>query len=282
MPAPTADLFASHAPDGGHARIRVGIGGWNYAPWRSNFYPAKLVQRRELEYASRHLRAIEVNGTCYAAQKPATYAKWAAQTPAGFVFSLKAPRRITATGPLARAGAGVRGFVHGGLAEFGERLGPLLWQLPPTRTFEPDDLGAFLEALPRELDGRPLRHVLEVRHASFLCERYVALARNHRVATVFTDSHEHPSLADLTADFAYARLMRSADECATGYPRAALEDWATHATQWAAGDDPTALPHVAAPQAAQAPRDVFVFFIGSAKHRNPAAARALQASVDGR
>ena len=281
MPVAT-DLFASPAPQTGHPRIRVGIGGWNYAPWRSRFYPAGLVQRRELEYASRQLRAIEVNGTGYAAQKPATYAKWAAQTPPGFVFSLKAPRLITATGPLARAATGVRGFVHGGLAEFGERLGPLLWQLAPTRAFEPDDLAAFLETLPRELDGQPLRHVLEVRHASFLCERYVALARSHRVATVFTDSHEYPSLADLTGDFAYARLMQSADEPATGYTCAALDDWATHAAQWAAGGDVAGLPHVAALQPAQTPRDVFVFFIGSAKHRNPAAAMALQARVDGR
>ncbi len=149
-------------------RIRVGIGGWTYAPWRNNFYPEKLVQRRELEYASRQLRAIEINGTFYGAQKPATYAKWAAETPAGFVFSLKAPRYITEGRRLADTGKGVSGFVHGGLAEMGDRLGPILWQLPPSRPFDADDLGAFLDILPRELDGQPLRHVLEVRHPSFL------------------------------------------------------------------------------------------------------------------
>ena len=135
------DLFAPASSDG--PRIRVGIGGWNYAPWRDNFYPAKLVQRRELEYASRQLRAIEINGTFYGAQKPATYAKWAAETPAGFIFSLKAPRYITEGKRLADTGKGVSGFVHGGLAEMGDRLGPILWQLPPSRPFDASDLAAL-------------------------------------------------------------------------------------------------------------------------------------------
>ena len=273
------DLFDSTSHD--HRRVRVGIGGWTYAPWRNNFYPEKLVQRRELEYASRQLRAIEINGTFYGAQKPATYAKWAAETPAGFVFSLKAPRYITEGKRLAETGKGVSGFVHGGLTDMGDRLGPILWQLPPSRPFDADDLGAFLDGLPRELNGQPLRHVLEVRHASFLSEDYVALARSHRVPTVFTDSSSYPSLADLTGDFTYARLMRSADDIPTGYAPTELDRWAGHARDWAAGKDPASLPHVAAAQAQTAPRDVFVFFISAAKHRNPAAAMALQARVDG-
>jgi uncharacterized protein YecE (DUF72 family) len=273
----TSDLFAA-TPD--TSAIRVGIGGWNYAPWRNNFYPAKLVQRRELEYASRQLRAIEINGTYYGAQKAATYAKWAADTPAGFIFSLKAPRYIAEGKRLADAGKGVSGFVHGGLAEMGDRLGPILWQLPPSRPFDADDLAAFLDNLPRELDGQLLRHVLEVRHPSFLDERYIALARTYRVPTVFTDSPDYPSLADLTGDFSYARLMRSADEVATGYSPEALDDWAGHAREWAAGRDVDALPHAAAPQPPSSPRDVFVFFISAAKHRNPAAAMALQQRVD--
>jgi uncharacterized protein YecE (DUF72 family) len=258
----------------------VGIGGWTYAPWRNNFYPEKLVQRRELEYASRQLRAIEINGTFYGAQKPATYAKWAAETPAGFVFSLKAPRYITEGRRLADTGKGVSGFVHGGLAEMGDRLGPILWQLPPSRPFDADDLGAFLDILPRELDGQPLRHVLEVRHPSFLDATYVELARSHRIPTVFTDSPKYPSLADRTGDFSYARLMRSADGIPTGYAPAELDRWAEHARDWAAGKDSAALPHVGAMQAQTTPRDVFVFFISAAKHRNPAAAMALQARVD--
>lgn len=272
------DLFAPRQHAGPH--IRVGIGGWNYAPWRDNFYPAKLVQRRELEYASRQLRAIEINGTYYGAQKAATYAKWAAETPAGFVFSLKAPRYITEGKRLADAGKGVSGFVHGGLAEMGDRLGPILWQLPPSRPFDADDLASFLAALPRELNGQPLRHVLEVRHPSFLDERYVLLARTLQVPTVFTDSPDYPSLADLTGDFSYARLMRSADEIPTGYAPAELERWAGHARAWSAGKDIGELPHIAALQPQTPPRDVFVFFISAAKHRNPAAAMALQSRVD--
>lgn len=273
-----SDLFSPQAH--GTPSIRVGIGGWNYAPWRSNFYPPKLVQRRELEYASRQLRAIEINGTYYGAQKPATYARWAAETPEDFVFSLKAPRYIIEGKRLTDTGKGVSGFVHGGLAEMGDRLGPILWQLPPSRPFDANDLGAFLEALPRELNGLPLRHVLEVRHASFLSETYVALARSQRMTTVFTDSPDYPSLADLTGDFSYARLMRSTDDMATGYAPAELDRWASHARDWAAGKDVATLPHLAAAQAQTAPHDVFVFFISAAKHRNPAAAMALQTRVE--
>lgn len=266
--------------DDHHPSIRVGIGGWTFAPWRNNFYPEKLVQRRELEYASRQLRAIEINGTFYGAQKPATYAKWAAETPPGFVFSLKAPRYITEGRRLADAGKGVSGFVHGGLAEMGDRLGPILWQLPPSRRFDADDLAPFLDELPRELDGRPLRHVLEVRHPDFLCERFVELCRAHRVPTVFTDSTSYPSLADITGDFTYARLMRSVDEEPAGYAKKDIDRWAKRAHVWAEGRDPADLPHVAPLLPDAPPREVFVFFISAAKQRNPAAAMALQQRVD--
>jgi uncharacterized protein YecE (DUF72 family) len=280
MSPATSDLFASTSNADQGTAIRVGIGGWNYAPWRNNFYPAGLVQRRELEFASRQLRAIEINGTYYGAQKAATYAKWAAETPAGFVFSLKAPRYITEGKRLAEVGKGIGGFVQGGLAEMGDRLGPILWQLPPSRPFDADDLGAFLEALPGALNGQPLRHVLEVRHPSFMDEHYVTLARRHGVPTVFTDSPDYPSLADLTGDFSYARLMRSADGIPTGYAPDELDRWAAHARNWASGNDIGELPHVAAQKPQAQPRDVFVFFISSAKHRNPAAAMALQSRVD--
>jgi uncharacterized protein YecE (DUF72 family) len=260
--------------------IRVGVGGWVYAPWRDNFYPADLLRRLELDYASRHLRVIEVNGTYYSAQKPATYAKWAEATPPGFVFSLKAPRYITESRPLAHSGKGVDSFIHGGIEEMGDRLGPILWQLPPSRKFDADDLDAFLQALPRVLNGRPLRHVLEVRNPGFLCPAYVELARKHAIPTVFTDSPKYPSLADLTGDFVYARLMRSAEDIATGYDAAALDQWAAHARAWATGHDIDTLPHVGAIQPPGPPREVFVFFISSAKLRNPAAAMALQERVD--
>ncbi len=280
MAPATPDLFAkpSHDPAAGH--IRVGIGGWTYAPWRKNFYPDGLVQRRELEYASQHLRTIEINGTYYGAQKPATYAKWAAQTPEGFVFSLKAPRHVVESRHLADAGRGIQGFVHGGLSEMGDRLGPILWQLAPSRVFDAGDIATFLDLLPHELDGHALRHVLEVRHASFMCEEYVALARSRNIPTVFTDSPDYPSIADLTGNFTYARLMCSADEVTNGYEDAALDRWAGHARDWASGKDIAELPHVAALHK-QPPRDVFVFFISAAKHRNPAAAMALQSRIDG-
>lgn len=279
--AKTTRRTSAH-PESVRTAIRVGIGGWTFAPWRDTFYPADLIQRRELEYASRQLQTIEINGTFYRAQSPAVYAKWAAETPDEFVFSVKAPRGIVQSRRLGDMGARVERFIGGGLAELGARLGPILWQFRPTRVFDRDDLAAFLDALPRTLAGRPLRHVLEVRHASFACAAYVDLARTHGVATVFTDSTEYPSLADLTGDFVYARLMRSKAAVRTGYAAGALSKWADHATEWAAGRDPGTLPHVGASLGKAQPRDVFIYFISSAKERNPAAAIALQKKVDTR
>ena len=276
------DLFAdpsSNATPSGAPRIRCGIGGWVFPEWRNNFYPAGLVQRRELEYASRQLRSIEINGTYYRAPSTTTLAGWASQVPDGFVFSLKAPKAIVLQRSLAGASRMAAAFVDT-LQALGGRLGPVVWQFTPARHFDSDDLAAFLDRLPRALDGRPLRHALEVRHASFRCPEYVALARTHGVATVFTDSPEHPSLADLTGPFAYARLMRSQADEPHGYPAAALDAWAGHVTQWRAGGDPPELPHVETPSPKQSARDVFVYFISAAKARNPAAAMALQARVD--
>jgi uncharacterized protein YecE (DUF72 family) len=259
------------------ARVRVGVGGWNFAQWRNNFYPAGLTQQRELEFASRQLTAIEINSTYYAAQKPATYANWRRQTPDGFRFSLKAPRYATAARVLANSGKSINAFVFGGLAELGDRLGPISWQFMPTRRFDADDLAAFLDLLPRELDGRTLQHVLEVRHDSFMCASYLALARKHRVATVFTDSTEYPSFADVTGDFVYARLMRSEAAIDTGYVDARLDEWASRALAWASGGEPDDLPRVGSVDkpARKKARDVYVYFIGSAKERNPAAAMSL-------
>jgi uncharacterized protein YecE (DUF72 family) len=273
--ATQSDLDFARPPARAHAHIRAGTGGWTYVPWRKNFYPEGLVQRRELEYASRHLTAIEINGTYYGAQKPATYAAWRKETPDGFVFSLKAPRYATERGKLASAGKTIRDFVFGGLAELGDRLGPINWQLPPSRTFDRDDLASFLESLPRDLDGMPMRHVLEVRHASFACEDYLALAREQRVATVFTDSPKYPSLADVTGDFVYARLMCSASSEPAGYAPEALDAWSRRAREWSDGRYPVDLPRIDAAKPAQAPRDVFIYFINGAKERAPAAAMAL-------
>jgi len=272
---PTAEN-PSDAGQRRHPRVRAGTGGWTYAPWRKNFYPDGLVQRRELEYASRHLTAIEVNGTYYGAQKPASYAAWRAQTPDGFVFSLKAPRYATERKELAGAGKTIKDFVFGGLAELGDRLGPINWQFGEDKVFDRSDFAAFLDLLPLELDGKPLRHVLEVRNESFQCDEYIELARSHRVPTVFTDSPKHPSFADLTGDFVYARLMNSDAKFESGYAPKALDAWAEAAKTWAKGGTPAALPRVEDGKApASRARDVFVYFINGAKEKAPAAAGAL-------
>jgi uncharacterized protein YecE (DUF72 family) len=271
--APIADALVASR----NAGIKVGIGGWNFPPWRDNFYPKGLPQRRELEYASRYLTAIEINSTFYRAQTPKVYAKWRDETPPGFVFSLKAPRQIAEVRKLAGAGALIRGFVFGGLAEFNDKLGPIVWQFPPSRKFEHDDFAAFLDLLPRELNGRALRHALEVRNGTFLCDEFPQLARAHRCACVYTDSPEHPSFADLTSDFVYARLMRSRESERHGYPAKELDAWADRAQSWREGGEPDDLPRVSPENRATSKRrDVFIYFISAAKARNPAAAMALQ------
>ena len=272
MLARMADLFAS-APPTATDGIRVGIGGWTFAPWRSNFYPAGLVQRRELEYASRQLTAIEINGTYYGVQKPATYANWRDQTPDGFVFSAKAPKRIMQSRSLASTQTQVEDFV-GGIAELGAKLGPLVWQFEAGRRVDAEELDGFLTLLPRAMGGRPLRHALEVRDPAAVDAEFIELARRHQVATVFTDSTDYPSFADLTADFVYARLMRS-QPIDTGYPSKELDLWAERARAWSRGEDIAELPHVGERAPALPRRDVFVYFISSAKERNPAAAMEL-------
>lgn len=272
-PSPEADLFAARPAPA--TPVRVGIGGWTYAPWRGTFYPAGLVQKRELEHASRVLTAIEVNGTYYGAQKPSTYAKWRSETPDGFRFALKAPRHATERRVLAEAGKTITDFVHGGLAELGDRLGPVNWQFGPGKAFDADDFAAFLDLLPRDLDGHALRHVVEVRHPSFRSHAPLELARERGIATVFTDSPKYPSFADLTGEFAYARLMCSEASLITGYAPAALDRWAARAKTWASGGDPADLPRVMPAGQPSTPREVFVFFINGAKERAPHAAMAL-------
>src|ERR1700754_48816 len=202
--------------------IRSGMGGWTFAPWRGVFYPADLVQKRELDYASRQVGSIEINGTYYRSPDAATYEKWAAETPDGFVFSVKAPRHIVQTKQLAAAGDRIERFIEGASA-LGDRLGPILWQFLATRPFDPDDMAAFLDLLPDKSNGVTLRHAVEVRNETFMDERWLELARDRGVATVFTDSAEYPSFADLTGPFVYARLMRSRSTEKTGYPAKELK-----------------------------------------------------------
>jgi uncharacterized protein YecE (DUF72 family) len=264
---------------GTQGRIRVGVGGWTYEPWRETFYPPEVKKARELHYASRQLTAIEINGTFYRLQKPAVFAKWRDDTPEGFMFSVKAPRYATYRKVLAEAGEAVERFMASGVPELGERLGPLLWQLEPRHAFEPEDLARFFALLPREAAGRRLRHVLEARHASFKCEEFAELARKHGIGLVFADTDEYPSFADVTSDFVYGRLMRTESSIETGYPKEALDAWAARARLWAEGGEPADLPRIAPPRAPGHARDVFLFFISGAKERAPAAARALIARL---
>jgi len=256
------------------ARIRVGVGGWTYEPWRNNFFPAGLPHSRELPYASRQLTAIEVNGTYYGTLKPASFKKWHDETPDDFVFSLKASRYATNRRLLADAGESIARFVESGISELGRKLGPIVWQFMPGKVFEAPDFEAFLALLPRQVDGQALRHVLDVRHESFMTPDYLALARRYQVATVFTDADKFPSFADLSSDFVYARLMLSEAGLAAGYADAALDAWAERARTWAAGGAPDDLPSLGEPQPAAA-RDVFIYFINGAKEKAPAAAMAL-------
>lgn len=255
--------------------VRVGVGGWTFAPWRDNFFPEGLPQHRELEYAAQRLTAIEINGTYYRTQKPESFAKWRDETPPEFMFSVKASRYATNRSVLADAGDSIERFVGSGLSELGPKLGPIVWQFMPTKRFEPDDFEAFLELLPKSVDGRKLRHAMDVRHRSFMSPQYLELARKYKVATVFADSDEYPSFADLTGDFVYARLMRTQSALKTGYAAPALDLWAARAQDWAAGVEPDDMPRVEATPAPAKPRDVFIYFISGAKERAPAAAMAL-------
>lgn len=255
--------------------IRSGVGGWTFEPWRDNFYPKGLAHSKELAYASQQLTAIEVNGTYYSTFKPPTFAKWRDETPEGFMFSLKANRFTTNRRVLAEAGDSIERFVGSGLSELGPKLGPLVWQFAPTKAFDPVDFEAFLKLLPREVDGLPLRHALDVRHNSFMDPAYLALARKHGCATVFTDSDDYPSFADLTGDFVYARLMRTDSKVKTGYAPKALDRWAEAAKTWATGGEPADVPRVEGVGKKAKARDVFMYFISGAKERAPAAAMAL-------
>jgi uncharacterized protein YecE (DUF72 family) len=256
--------------------IRVGVGGWTFEPWRGVFYPKDVKQKDELAYASRHLTAIEINGTYYSTFKPDSWKKWRDETPDGFMFTVKGSRFTTNRRELAGAGESLERFFAQGLSELGDRLGPIFWQLPNSKKFNPDDLDSFLTLLPKTLDGRPLRHALEVRHDSFCTPDYPALLRRHGVANVYARHATYPEIADLAADFVYARLQTGKDDIETAYPPAELDEWAARFKTWAAGGSPADLPIIDKSHAApNTPRDVFAFVIHEGKVRAPAAAMAL-------
>jgi uncharacterized protein YecE (DUF72 family) len=242
--------------------IRVGVGGWTYEPWRGLFYPDGLAQRRELEYAATQLTALEINATYYGRQKRASFEKWGATAPDGFKFAVKASQYATARKNLAEGGESIRKFIEQGFTALGDRLGPINWQFRATKQFEADDFARFLDLIPDAVDGVPLRHALEPRHESFRDPVFYELARVRNMAIVLADGGDYPAIEAPTADFVYARLQGSVDECPTGYDAAGLDRWAKKARAWSA-----------------AGRDCYLFFISGAKHRNPAAAQALIARL---
>jgi uncharacterized protein YecE (DUF72 family) len=244
-------------------KIFVGVGGWNFAPWRGTFYPKGLPQTQELHYASRELTSIEINSTFYGLQKPATFQKWHDETPDGFMFSVKAPRFVTNRKELASSASSIERFLGSGMLRLGAKLGPINWQLAPNKQFDAQDVAAFLALLPREVEGRVLRHALEVRHESFDCAEMVELARKHDVAIVEAGDSEYPQIQARTATFSYLRVMGTKASAPKGYAPAALTRWRERA-QTLARDG-----------------DVFFYFISGAKERNPLAARALLAAAHG-
>ena len=257
-------------------RIRVGVGGWTFEPWRDGvFYPKGLAQKNELAHASRQLTSIEINGTFYGSQKPESFARWRDETPDDFVFSVKAPRFIVQKRVLAETKESMARFFDSGLAELRDKLGPVLWQFAPTKKFDPDDFSAFLDLLPRELNGRPVRHALEIRHASFATPQFVDLARKHRAAIVGAFDSDYPEINEATADFVYARVMGSSEKAKSGYAPKALDLWASRARAWAEGAPVEGVNRVAGKQGKAEPRDVFLYFISGFKARNPLAAMAL-------
>ena len=256
------------------SNIYIGVGGWVYEPWRSNFYPEGLPQKRELEYAATHLTAIEINGTYYGSQKPESFARWHDETPENFVFTLKGPRFATNRRVLAEAGGSIEKFLTSGITRLKKKLGPLNWQFMATKKFDAADFGAFLKLLPKSHEGQALRHAVEVRHESFSCAEFVDLCRAHKVAIITAGDSEFPVIADVTADFVYARLMGTAAKEKLGYSKPAIAKWAGRAEAWASGSAPKDLELLAKAVAAKK-RDVFVFVISGAKAKNPAAAMAL-------
>ena len=268
--------MASKRSDSGAGRVRVGVGGWNYAPWRGVFYPNGLKQADELAYAARQLTCIEINATHYRLQSAKSFRKWADATPEGFVFSVKGPRIVTNQKALAETGDFVLRFIDSGLAELGDRLGPILWQFAPFKKFDEADFNKFLDLLPKTLDGRKLNHVVEVRHASFSTPDFVKLLREHGVGVVYTDAETWPNIPDSTGDVVYARLQCGDDILETAYPAVELNAWAGRAKTWAQGNTPGDLPLLdATHQAKAAPRDVFIYFIHEGKLRAPSAAKAF-------
>ena len=286
--------------------VRIGISGWRYAPWRGKFYPAKLPHRSELAYAASIFPSVEINGTFYSLQRPENFAKWAAETPEGFVFSVKGSRFLTHMLRLKNARTPLANFLASGLLRLGPKLGPILWQFPPNFKFDPERIETFLKILPHDTESaaamarrhnkivsgrawiktdrqRPLRHAMEIRHPSFVVPEFVQMLRAYDVALVCADTVEWPRLMDVTSDFVYCRLHGSEELYASGYDDQALDTWAVRVAAWARGGEPKDAERVIKSLGPKKPsRDVFVYFDNDAKVRAPVDAQGLIARVESR
>ena len=285
--------------------IRIGTSGWSYAPWRGSFFPDKLPQRQELWFASRAFRALEINGTFYGLQKPETFGKWAAETPADFIFAVKAPRYITHVLRLRDVGTAVANFFASGLLDLGEKLGAILWQLPPSLEFEPDLLEAFLRILPHDSlaaaelaakhdehvsyrpcetgrGARRIRHALEIRHDSFCNVGFLAMLRRYDIALVCADTTKYPLLMDATSDFVYCRLHGSETLYESSYGMQAIDLWAERVLAWANGTRMSDGHFVGEGTSDGRPRDVYLFFDNTMTSQAPDNARSLLDTIAAR
>lgn len=296
-----AKRVAAPAPATGPGAIRVGISGWRYEPWRGGaFYPKGLAQHRELEYASRALPSIEINGSFYSLQRPENYAAWYGDTPEDFVFSVKGPRYITHMLRLGNVATPLANFFASGVANLKDKLGPVLWQLPANFKYDAQKIDRFLAMLPRDTDqaaalarrhddkvkgrariafgpARPLRHALEVRSDTFVDSGFIALLRKHAVAFVIADTAgKWPQYEDITADFVYIRLHGDEELYRSAYMEGALDRWAARIRRWRQGGEPRDARRIADEAApSRSARDVFCYFDNTDKVEAPANARRL-------
>lgn len=276
-----------------HGTVRIGISGWTYEPWRGVFYPERLPQKEELRFAAGKFPSIEINGTFYSLQKPASFARWAEETPDDFVFSVKATRFITHDRKLRDVEVPLANFFASGLLNLGMKLGPILWQLPPSSKFDYDLMEAFCALLPRDtmeaamlakshdpwmkdravteaITKAKLRHAIEIRHKSFATPEFIELLRKYEVAIVCADAVEWPRIFDVTSDFVYCRLHGSEELYASGYSDAALDEWAARIAAWARGGESADDAKISSvPASAAGKRDVYAYFDNDAKVRAP-------------
>jgi len=282
--------------------VRVGISGWTYAPWRGVFYPAGLAQKRELEYSSRIFPTIEINGTFYSLQTAKSFLRWREETPEDFVFAVKGTRFITHMRRLREIETPLANFFASGVLALGPKLGPILWQFPPSFSFKPEVLEDFFRLLPKTTQAAadlasgcdawmksrafvdpvaagPVRHAMEIRHKSFISEEFIALLRKYGVALVCADAVKWPRLMDVTADFVYCRLHGSEELYASGYDDKSLDEWAERVAAWAKGGEAEGEHASQNPASKRASRDVYVYFDNDTKVRAPVDAKGLMERV---